>query len=134
NESFIEEADGENEAQLKYKGVAGRIENVAGTASEIDRRTLSKIQQNPEVQEQLRLQDRAAGTLRKARHEARALTFQTSEMNPILSTEGVVLDLEVRRQNQASLLIEDLMIASNQVTAKFLDDNDVPSLRHVVES
>ena len=133
-ESAVYAAVVENKAQLTYNGVAAWLGDASGTASEIGRRTLSKIQQSPELQEQLRLQDRAAETLRKARHEAGALSFHTSEMNPILSTDGVVLDLEVRRQNRASLLIEDLMIASNEVTAKFLDDHDVPSLRRVVKT
>src|SRR5207249_8270374 len=69
-----------------------------------------------------------------ARHEAGALTFNTAEMNPVVSSDGVVLDLEVRQQNRASLLIEDLMIASNQAVAKFLDENDFPSLRRVVKT
>ena len=45
-----------------------------------------------------------------------------------------MLNLEVRRQNRASLLIEDLMIASNEATAKFLDDNNALSLRRVVKT
>ena len=133
-ESSVYAAVVENKAQLTYNAVAAWLESVAGTVSEIDRRTLSKIQQSSQLQEQLRLQDRAAETLRKARHQAGALSFHTAEMNPIVSIEGVVLDLQERRQNRASLLIEDLMIASNGVTAKFLDDNDVPSLRRVVKT
>jgi VacB/RNase II family 3'-5' exoribonuclease len=125
SESSVYGALVENKAQLTYNGVAAWLE---GTSSE------SKIEQNSELQDQLRQQDRVAESLRKARHEAGALTFQKSEMNPVVSSEGVVLDLEQRRQNQASLLIEDFMIASNQVVAKFLDDNNSPSLRRVVKT
>src|SRR5437870_1205100 len=124
-ESSVYVAAVENKAQLTYNGVAAWLE---GTSS------VPKIEQNPELQDQLRLQDRAAENLRKARHEAGALTFHTAEMNPVVSSEGVVLDLEVRHQNRASLLIEDLMIASNQAVAKFLDENDFPSLRRVVKT
>ena len=124
-ESSVYVALVENKAQLTYNGVAAWLE---GTS------TIPKIEQHPELQDQLRLQDRAAETLRKARHEAGALTFNTAEMNPVVSSDGVVLDLEVRQQNRASLLIEDLMIASNQAVAKFLDENDFPSLRRVVKT
>jgi exoribonuclease-2 len=55
-------------------------------------------------------------------------------MNPVVSSEGVVLDLEVRWQNRASLLIEDLMIASNEVTAKFLEKEGLPSIRRVLKT
>jgi exoribonuclease-2 len=124
-ESHVYAAVVENKAQLTYNGVAAWLE---GTS------TTSKLENNPDLQEQLRLLDRTAEKLRSARHEVGALTFQTSEMNPIVSSEGVVLDLEVRRQNRAGLLIEDLMIASNQVVAKFLDENNFPSLRRVVKT
>src|SRR5437762_759448 len=91
-ESSVYVALVENKAQLTYNGVAAWLE---GTS------TTPKIEQNPELQDQLRLQDRAAETLRKARHEAGALTFNTAEMNPVVSSDGVVLDLEVRQQNRA---------------------------------
>lgn len=117
-ESAVYQAIVENKAQLTYNAVAAWLERssesvgLAQDASEIHRRTLSKIQDSQDLQEQLRLQDTAAETLRNARHEAGALSFHTSEMKPVLSNEGVVVDLEVRRQNRASLLIEDLMVAS----------------------
>ena len=37
------------------------------------------------------------------------------------------------RPNQASLLIEDLMVAANQVTASLLEQKNVPSIRRVVK-
>jgi VacB/RNase II family 3'-5' exoribonuclease len=124
-ESSVYLAAVENKVQLTYNLVAAWLE---GTSS------APKIEGNRELQEQLRLQDRAAENLRKARHEAGALTFQKSELNPIVSSEGIVLDLEMRHQNRASLLIEDFMIASNQAVAAFLDQNDFPSLRRVVKT
>ncbi len=123
----------ENKSQLTYNGVAAWLES-SPPNNESDQRTLSRIQQNPALQSQLQLQDHAAENLRQARHEAGALTFHNTDVNPILSSEGVVMDLEVRRQNRASLLIEDLMIASNETVARFLDANDVPSLRRVVKT
>ncbi len=139
-DSSIYPAVVENKAQLTYDAVASWLESAEQPAkplrtdSDIDKRTLAKIHESPELQDQLRSQNRAAESLRQARHEAGALTFHTSEMNPVLSPEGSVVDLEVRRQNVASLLIEDFMIASNQATAKFLDESGVPSLRRVVKT
>jgi len=125
----------ENKAQLTYNAVASWLENTSSpVATDVDRQTLAKINKSPELQDQLRLQDRAAEVLRKARDQMGALTFHMSEMNPVVSPEGVVMDLAVRRQNRAGLLIEDLMIASNEVVARYLDQNDSPSLRRVVKS
>jgi VacB/RNase II family 3'-5' exoribonuclease len=132
-ESSVYAAMIENKAQLTYNAVASWLEGSPGKPSGSDQRTLSKIESRPELQEQLRLQDRAAQTLRKARHEAGALTFHSSEINPVFSGDGAVLTLEVRRQSRASLLIEDLMIASNEATARFLDEHGSPSLRRVVK-
>jgi VacB/RNase II family 3'-5' exoribonuclease len=117
----------QNKAQLTYKAVASWLEASLPSTS-------LKIQQNRELQDQLMLQNSAAEALRKARHEAGALSFHTLQMNPVLSSTGEVLELEERRQNQASLLIEDLMIAANQATARFLDDNHFPSVRRVVKA
>jgi exoribonuclease-2 len=123
DESSVYPAIVENKAQLTYNAVGAWLEGNA------DSFTLSK-----ELQDQLRLQNAAATALREARHEAGALSLYTSEMNPIMSPEGVVLDLEARHQNTASYLIEDFMIASNQVTARFLDEKGFPSLRRVVKT
>jgi VacB/RNase II family 3'-5' exoribonuclease len=131
-ESFVYAAMIENKAQLTYNAVASWLDG-SGKPSGRDQRTLPKIESSPELQEQLRLQDRAAERLRKARHEAGALTFHSSEINPVFSADGTVLTLEVRRQSRASLLIEDLMIASNEATARFLDQHGSPSLRRVVK-
>jgi exoribonuclease II len=138
-DSSIYAAVVENKAQLTYKAVAAWLDTSSSvslptTLSEIDTRTVSKIEASQELQDQLRLQDAAAEALRDARHEAGALSFQTMDMRPVLSNEGTVVDLEVRHQNRAGLLIEDLMIASNQATARFLDKNNFPSLRRVVRT
>ena len=129
-ESSVYGAIVKNKAQLTYNGVAAWLEGVPGS-TEIDHRTLSKIEANPDLQAQLRLQDHAAENLRKARHEAGALRLHSSDLSPVVSMDGVVVDLEVRRQNRASALIEDLMIASNEATAQFLDQKGFPSLRRV---
>ena len=67
------------------------------------------------------------------RHQAGALSLETTELQPVLSREGHVIDLDARRPNQASLMIEDLMVAANQVTASFLEQKNVPSIQRVVK-
>ncbi len=91
------------------------------------------LEQNRELQEQLKLQDRVGQALRESRHEAGALALHGSEIHPIFSVDGAVMDLDVRRQNRAALLIEDLMIASNEAVARFLYKSGSPSLRRVVK-
>lgn len=127
----------ENKAQLTYNAVASWLEGgfrSRGKHSDAGVQTLAKIRASRELQKQLRLQDRTAALLRQARHEAGALSFHTAEMNPVLSLEGFVIDLEARHQNRASLLIEDLMIAANRATAQFLDRNGLPTFRRVVKT
>jgi exoribonuclease-2 len=134
-ESSIYSAIVQNKSQLTYNAVAAWLEGkAAGETAEASRRTLQKISGNKDLQEQLKLQDKVAGLLRDRRHEAGALTFQTSELQPVLSPEGTVIDLESRRHNRASFLIEDLMIAANQVTATFLDKHGLSSIRRVVRN
>jgi len=83
------------------------------------------------VEEQLRLQDRVAQALRKRRSDHGALTLQTIEPRAVF--DGTVLaDLRPEQQNRAEELIEDLMIAANGVTVRYLEAKSVPALRRVV--
>src|SRR6267142_339644 len=128
-ESSVYPAIVQNRAQLTYNGVAAWLDgesSAAGTA------TLEKIQKSEELQDQIRMQEQAAVLLRERRHELGALSFHSAELQPITSADGAVIDLQARRQNRASFLIEDFMIAANQVTATFLDRQRLPSLRRVV--
>jgi len=97
-----------NHAKLAYNGVAG-------------------------VDEQLRLQDRIAQTLRKRRFEHGALSLETLEARAVFE-DGSLTDLVPEARNRAKDLIEDFMIAANSVTARFLEQRGVPSLRRVLRS
>ena len=124
----------QNKAQLTYNAVAAWLDGTNGIgATEAGRQTLAKIEKSPELQAQLKLQDATAQSLRIRRHEAGALSFQTTELHPVMSPEGSVMDLATRQQNRASYIIEDFMIASNQATAGFLDAKGFPSIRRVVQ-
>jgi VacB/RNase II family 3'-5' exoribonuclease len=123
-----------NKAQLTYNAVAAWLDGTTGLGvTEAGRLTLEKIEQSPELQAQLKLQDATAQCLRFRRHDAGALSFQTVELQPVMSPGGSVLDLATRQQNRASYIIEDFMIASNQATAGFLDTKGFPSIRRVVQ-
>jgi exoribonuclease-2 len=122
-ESTVYPAIVQNKAQLTYNAVAGWLEGQT---------VPPKVGASEELQRQLKLQDNVAQALCERRHEAGALTFHTSELQPVLSAEGAVIDLQARHANRASLLIEDFMIAANQSTAIFLDQHGLPSVRRVV--
>lgn len=81
--------------------------------------------------EQLRLQDRVAQALRTRRAHHGALTLQTIESRAVFDGD-VLTDLRPEEQNQAEALIEDLMIAANGVTVRYLEAKDVPMLRRVL--
>jgi VacB/RNase II family 3'-5' exoribonuclease len=127
-ESAVYPAIVQNKAQLAYNAVAAWLDEEEGV------KTPEKIVGNAELQTQLKIQDAAAGLLRGRRHQAGALTFQTAELQPVLSAEGVVIDLQAREHNRASRLIEDFMIAANQATAGFLEQRGSPSIRRVVKT
>src|SRR5438093_2923211 len=87
----------------------------------------------PGIDEQLRIQDRVAQALNRVRHEHGALDFETIEVQSVFDGDTL---REVRAQGpgRAKSLIENLMIAANAVTARFLDGHGFPSLRRVVKS
>ena len=85
------------------------------------------------VDEQLRIQDRTAQLLRARRLEHGALTLETVEARAVFD-DGTLTDLVPEQRNRAKDLIEDLMIAANGVTARFLQAKKLPSLRRVLRS
>jgi exoribonuclease-2 len=87
----------------------------------------------PGLAENLRIQDRVAQQLKARRHEHGALDLQTLEARPIFAGDELQ-DLRVDEQNRAKEIIEDFMIAANGVTARFLQEKKVPSLRRMVRT
>jgi exoribonuclease-2 len=87
----------------------------------------------PGMDEQLRIQDRAAQALARVRHELGALEFQTLETQAVFDGD-TLRDVQPQVGNRAKALIENLMVAANGVTARFLDARGFPSLRRVVKS
>jgi VacB/RNase II family 3'-5' exoribonuclease len=111
-------------AKLAYDAVAAWLEG--GEPPE----ALARV---PGLEAQLRAQDAAAQRLRRRRFEEGALQLETVEARPVFDGDRVV-GLRPQEQNRARQLIEELMIASNGVSAQFLEGKGLPGLRRVVRS
>lgn len=114
-----------NRAKLAYDAVAAWLEGEADPPA-----ALAAV---PGLEENLRLQDRVAQALRGVRHAQGALDLETIEPRARF-TDGVLADLEEQPKNRARELIEDLMVAANGVSARFLDRHRFPSLRRVLRA
>lgn len=92
---------------------------------------LAALDGRDDVAGSIRLQDEAAERLYLHRHQLGALELQTIEPNAVLRKEEVV-DLAEQPKNRARRLIENLMIAVNGVTTRFLERRGLPTFRRVV--
>ena len=114
-----------NHAKLAYNAVGAWLEDRGPIP-----RAISAV---PGLDAQLRLQDRAAQALRARRQERGALSLETIEPRPVFEGDALA-DLRVEMTNRAKQLIEDFMVAANGVTAGFLEQRGVPSLRRVLRA
>ena len=113
-----------NQAKLAYNSVAAWLEGGAPPAAVAAVRGLD---------DNLRLQDKAAQTLKTRRQLHGALAFETAHGRARLEGDEVGA-LEVEKTNRAKQLIEDFMIAANCVTAEFLEQKKFPCVRRVVRT
>ena len=113
-----------NKAQLTYNAVGAWLEGTAAAPP--------KVAASADLQAQLKLQDEAAGELRKNRDNLGALSFDRIEPEPVISN-GNVTEIAARHSNRAAHLIEDFMIAANEVMAQTLSDAGVSSIRRIVK-
>jgi VacB/RNase II family 3'-5' exoribonuclease len=114
-----------NKAKLAYNSLAAWLEGSGMMPPEINA--------VPSLEANLRLQDGAAQLLKALRHEHGALTLETIEARVVFE-DNLLKDLEAERKNRAKDIIEDLMIAANGVTARFLAARSLPSFRRVVRT
>ncbi len=112
-----------NKAQLAYSTVGPWLEGKAAPPGKIDG--------NGDMQQQLKLQDKAAQALKNERYRHGALNIESTELQPVFQGEQVV-GITRQEKNRASELIEDFMIAANGVVARFL--LDVSSIRRIVKT
>jgi VacB/RNase II family 3'-5' exoribonuclease len=114
-----------NYAKLAYNSVAAWLE---GNGPEPD--AISAVNG---LSETLHVQDRVAQTMRTYRTAHGALSLETMQSKPVFDGDQIH-DLEVRKKNRASDIIEDFMICANGVTARFLSSRKFPSIRRVVRT
>jgi VacB/RNase II family 3'-5' exoribonuclease len=114
-----------NKAQLTYHAVGDWLENSS--------RAPDKVAASTDLQSQLRLQDEIAQALKSGRFRLGALNIETIEVRPVVLNDKVV-GVVKQEKNRATDLIEDFMIAANEVVARMLEANRVSSLRRVVKT
>ena len=124
--SDIYPAEVRNHAKLAYNSVAAWLDGKAAAPDKV-------LAIDSELTQNLRVQDRVAQKLRAQRHQRGALDLQTLEARAVFAGDQIQ-DLRVEETNRAKEIIEDFMIAANDVTARFLQGKQVPSLRRVVRS
>lgn len=114
-----------NRAKLAYNSVAAWLDG-DGTVPE-------EVTAVPGLAENLRLQDRVAQSLKKLRHSHGALSLETIEARPVFDGDQI-RDLEIEKKNRAKEIVEEFMIATNGVTARYLAAKKFPSIRRVVRT
>jgi exoribonuclease-2 len=114
-----------NRAQLTYSGVGAWLEGNAGAPP--------KVVGSGDLVVQLKLQDEAALALRAQRHRLGALEFDRAEAHAVVE-DGKIREVVSSRKNRANDLIEDFMIAANEVMARTLKNKGRPAIRRVVRT
>lgn len=123
--SEIYKARVRNHSKLAYNSVAAWLE---GNGDEPESMAdIKGLDQN------LRLQDKAAQRLKNLRHVHGALSLETIEAKPVFDGDEI-RDLEMAKKNRAKELIENFMVAANGVTAQYLSSKKLPSIRRVVRT
>jgi exoribonuclease-2 len=113
-----------NKAKLAYDSVAAWLETGARAPAALEAAGL---------QDQIRLQDRIAQALGRVRHAQGALTLETIQTSAVF--EGAALqDLVPEHNNRAHDLIENVMVAANGVTARWLQEKGQPSIRRILRT
>jgi exoribonuclease-2 len=114
-----------NHAKLAYPSVAAWLEGKGEPPPAVAR--------IDGLADQIRLQDRIAQALRERREELGALDFDRREARPEMDGDRVG-SVQAEVPNRARDLIEDVMIAANGVTGRFLASRGLASIRRVVRS
>lgn len=112
-----------NHSKLAYDSVSDWLDG--------RRERLEGVTGRPEIEESLRLQNEAAGRLSRHRYQLGALDLETIEAQAVIQEEQVT-DLVEQPRNTGRLIIENLMIAANGITTRFLEQKGFPTFRRVV--
>lgn len=112
-------------AKLAYNSVAAWLD---GKASPPD-----IVAKNPELQQQILLNDAIAKTIRHHRQTQGTLSLETTELQVVFEGDRVQGIKEVKK-NSARSLIESLMIAANTAATQFLKKKGYPLIKRVVRA
>ena len=112
-----------NRAKLAYRSVAAWLDGTGPAPA--------RVASVGGLDAQLRIQDKIAQALKGQRHAHGALNLETLEARAVFDG-SVLIDLQPNPKNRAQELIEDLMIAANGATARFLEAKGRPSLRRIL--
>jgi exoribonuclease-2 len=123
--SDIYEATVKNRAKLAYDGVAAWLEGKGPMPGAVG--AVAGLDEN------IRLQHLMAQKLRALRHMRGALSLQTVQARAVFAGD-ILQDLKADASNVAKNLIEELMVASNGVTARYLAARKFPSVSRVVRT
>jgi exoribonuclease II len=123
--STIYRAKVRNQTKLAYDDVAAWLEGKGDLPAGV--RAVAGMDT------QIRTQDAVSQKLRKHRFDHGALDFRSIQSRTVFSGEQVV-DVEQQQPNRARQLIEELMLATNGVTARFLASKGYSALCRVVRS
>ncbi|PQA76358.1 RNB domain-containing ribonuclease [Rhodoferax sp. TS-BS-61-7] len=123
--STVYRAKVRNQAKLAYDAVSAWLDgqgDLPAAAAAV-----------PGLDALLRTQDALAQQLRARRHGEGSLEFESFQ--PRVTFDGErVSDIHLQEHNRARQLIEEVMIATNTCTARYLAGQGVASLRRVVRS
>jgi exoribonuclease-2 len=112
-----------NYAKLAYNSIAAWLDGNKAIPDAVA--SVSGLEQN------LRLQDKIAQSMKTLRHVHGALSLETIQARPVFDGDQIQ-SLEIEETNRAKQIIEDFMIAANGVTARYLSTRKFPSIRRVV--
>ena len=124
-DSDVYPAQVHNYAKLAYNSVAAWLEGTGLMPG--------GIAAVPGLDANLRLQDAIAQTLKAFRQAHGALSLETIE-SKLVFDGNTVSSIEIEQKNRAKELIEDLMIAANEVSVRFLTAKNFPSIHRVVRT
>ena len=124
-ESNIYRALVRNKAKLAYDAVSQWFEGVGELPG--------PAQKVVGMDTQLSMQDELAQKLRAQRRSQGSLEFETFQPHAVFEGD-IIIDIRQQPHNRARQLIEELMIATNGCTARFLAEQGTASLRRVVRS
>ncbi|MGB3067924.1 MAG: RNB domain-containing ribonuclease [Ottowia sp.] len=123
--SSIQRARVHNKAKLAYDAVSAWLDG-KGPLPDAAARVSG-------MEQQLRTQHSVAQQLRAMRREKGSLEFQTYQPKAVFEGEQVV-DIRQQEQNHARQLIEEFMVSTNGVAARYLGSKHRSSLHRIVRS